>query len=494
MSKILGLILIFIGFNIYAQDCESQLQLQLNNYQGGVFEGETVELTNVKTGTKHELISNAEGIVLFTLPCEQKYDVKISNYTRPLQLESAPYDGSVREQSIGYSPSMAETDKFFQMNDAEKLALDQSINLLPDTSFVKRSNMIPPTDIQNYYKLTMTLVDLKNGPLINEEVVFTGQKRNKSIKGSTNPYGQLIIYLPKGDKYDIHFKHNMNYDEFDVQYTKGIARGNLELMYIGTVEIEKRIAEEKERIRLEEERLAAEREVFLKWCKTLGLTEEEGHMRKLTETYGKDTVVLAVLNRNNWSEKLIVCDLTGSMNPYANQLSVWYQLNYKKEPNLQFVFFNDGNNMADDMKKIGSTGGVYYQESKGLDSLNTFMSMVRANGYGGDCPENNMEALIKGVDMAKPYKELVMIVDNNAPVKDIELLKSFDRPVHIILCGAEHGVLIDYLLIAWKTGGSIHTIEDDITSIASMMEGEEVEVLDVKYRIMGGVFVRISED
>jgi hypothetical protein len=209
---------------------------------------------------------------------------------------------------------------------------------------------------------------------------------------------------------------------------------------------------------------------------------------------GLDTVVMAVLNRNKWSEKLIVCDLTGSMDPYANQLSAWYQLNYKKETNLQFVFFNDGDSKEDHQKVIGSTGGIYYQSSKGLDSLIVMMSKVRHAGHGGDCPENNMEALIKGVKMARPYKELVMIVDNYAPVKDISLLKNFNKPVHIILCGSQSGeVLLDYLLIAWKTKGSVHTIEEDIYKIAGMLEGESIVVGGVTYRIMGGEFVRVSK-
>jgi hypothetical protein len=120
------------------------------------------------------------------------------------------------------------------------------------------------------------------------------------------------------------------------------------------------------------------------------------------------------------------------------------------------------------------------------------MSRVTAAGGGGDCPENNMEALIKGIGIANPYQELVLIADNHAPVKDIELLNQFHAPVHIILCGVDEWVLVDYLLIAWKTKGSVHTIEQDITHIASMMEGEEVRINNHTYRIMGGEFVRIT--
>jgi len=207
-----------------------------------------------------------------------------------------------------------------------------------------------------------------------------------------------------------------------------------------------------------------------------------------------DTVVCNVLNRNKWINKLIVCDLTGSMQPYAMQLLFWYQLNLKKEQNLQFVFFNDGNEMPDHKKVIGETGGIYYSSSKGIDSLTAFVAKVTSRGSGGDCPENNMEALIKGVKMAKPYNEIVLIADNHAPVKDISLLKNFNQPVHIIICGSSDGLVLEgYLLIAWKTKGSIHTMEQDIQKIAKMSEGQEIVIGKITYQIMGGEFVRITK-
>ena len=96
--------------------------------------------------------------------------------------------------------------------------------------------------------------------------------------------------------------------------------------------------------------------------------------------------------------------------------------NIVKEKNLQFVFFNDGDNKSTSMKKIGETGGIYYQNKPSIEELVNKVSFVQGKGGGGDGPENNMEALIKGVGMADPYKELVMVADNHAPVKDLELL------------------------------------------------------------------------
>jgi len=230
-------------------------------------------------------------------------------------------------------------------------------------------------------------------------------------------------------------------------------------------------------------------------CKELGITEDEGREREFYKCIGiladfSDTIVTAVLKRNIWKNKLIVCDLTGSMAPYSAQLMAWFELNQKNEKKLQFVFFNDGNNMPDEKKIIGATGGIYYSAQATSDSIRRLMTKVINAGSGGDIPENNMEALIKGSNKSTPFNDLIMVVDNDSPVKDIELLKDFHYPVHIILCGALHGVINpDYLLIAWKTKGTIHTIEEDITRISKLMEGEEITINGYTYVINGGKFI-----
>jgi hypothetical protein len=481
---------------LFSQDCETKVTIVLNNISGGVFPNQTVVLKSLSDGKEYSQTSNASGQAVFALPCEQKFDVKISNYTRKDEISSPMRNGGYSTQNFSYSADMKQKDALFAMTDAEKATLDKTVTSLPDTTFIKGSSMVRPAQLDMYTTFTITLKDLDSKPLVSEQIILTGIKRNKSFKGKTNTLGQMIVYLPKGDTYSVNFLLHKDYRKEEVEYRKGTSNSGMSLMYLGTAEVLRRKKIEEDRIKAEEIRLKKEHDDFVKWCKELKISEEEGHKRKLLEESGMtlDTVVMAVLNRNRWSEKLIVCDLTGSMNPYANQLSAWYQLNYKKETNLQFVFFNDGDNKPDESKVIGSTGGIYYQSAKGLDSLIVMMSKVRNRGYGGDCPENNMEALIKGVKIAKPYKELVMVVDNYAPVKDISLLKQFNKPVHIILCGSQRGeVLLDYLLIAWKTKGSVHTIEEDIYKIAGMLEGESIIVGGITYRIMGGEFVRVSK-
>lgn len=170
-------------------------------------------------------------------------------------------------------------------------------------------------------------------------------------------------------------------------------------------------------------------------------------------------------NRKKWKKELIVMDLTGSMYPYAHQVSTWLQLHFSKDSTQQyFVFFNDGDRKPDAAKKIGITGGVYFTAAKKIDDIIKTMNLTIKNGEGGDAQENVIEAILYGLKKVKDVEHVILIADNWAPVRDINLLPKVKVPVHVILCGVSNGMKInaDYLNIAYKTKGSIHTIEEDI--------------------------------
>ncbi|GIV27967.1 MAG: hypothetical protein KatS3mg027_1781 [Bacteroidia bacterium] len=78
--------------------------------------------------------------------------------------------------------------------------------------------------------------------------------------------------------------------------------------------------------------------------------------------------------------------------------------------------------------------------------------------------KNVIEAILYGLKKIKEIEHVILIADNWAPVRDINLLPKIKVPVHVILCGVTNGMKInaDYLNIAYKTKGSIHTIEEDI--------------------------------
>lgn len=479
-----------------SQDCSTTITIKLNNINGGYHIGQKVTLTSKSDGKKYEQNSNNIGEVTLIVPCNEIYELTIPNYANRIEMQS--HNGGTMKKTLTYSATMVENAKNFALTDAEKVSIDKVAEKLPDSTVIAGYRMATPTNPDYFVSVKVRIVDFGNKPIPDEQIVLKGLKRNKRYIGKTNSSGVISLFVPKGDMYSLSFKYHKDYSSVEYRYTKGTTEVELSISYLGTKEIERRKKEEVLRIAELDRSLKAEREKFELDCKKRKISLEEGYRlewKRMREDYKTDdNVIIDVLNRNKWFEKLIMCDLTGSMQPYSVQLSVWYQMNYKKEKNLQFVFFNDGDQKSDDQKIIGESGGIYYSPSKGLDSLGRLMSKITANGDGGDCAENNLEALIKGTKMANPYKEIVMIVDNNSPIKDIKLLDKFNKPVHIILCGVSGGsILPDYLLLAWKTKGTIHTIEEDITSIAKMSEGQEIKIGKITYRIMGGEFVRITD-
>ncbi len=202
-----------------------------------------------------------------------------------------------------------------------------------------------------------------------------------------------------------------------------------------------------------------------------------------------DSTILKVLERNkDWDNMLIVSDFTGSMSPYIAELLLWYHLNIDKKKNQRFVFFNDGNMTPNEEKIIGKTGGIYFTEHNNIDSV--LITAVRTidNGAGGDPQENDVEALLFGMKKFPKYETVVLIADNTSDMRDFELIQDLSRPVKVILCGGKGTVNPQYLNLAYATGGSIHTIEEDIMNLVDLHEGQTVKIGDTEFIIRNGEF------
>lgn len=180
-----------------------------------------------------------------------------------------------------------------------------------------------------------------------------------------------------------------------------------------------------------------------------------------------DSTIFTVMDRNpQWKNMLVVLDWTGSMYKHGAQLVQWYRLRRFDAPDAieHLIFFNDGNNKRPYQKKLGRTGGVYRARSTELDEILHTMKYVMSRGNGGDAPENDIEAIMTGIQYLENFDEVILVADNKSEVRDIELLDKVDRPVHIILCDYKGYIHPHYLKIAEETGGSIHTLEEDIYS------------------------------
>lgn len=201
-------------------------------------------------------------------------------------------------------------------------------------------------------------------------------------------------------------------------------------------------------------------------------------------------VVYKVLARNpKWRKTLIVTDLTASMYPYAKEINTWLKLHFMKDTAQQyFVFFNDGDNKRDADKKIGITGGIYVCKAKTTEDLVNTMKLTIKKGEGGDSPENVVEAILTGLKKVRKPDNIILIADNWAKVRDLSLITRVKVPVRVILCGVYEGMEIntDYLNIAYKTKGSIHTIEQDITELINQTSGKSFNINGFDYIIKNG--------
>ena len=213
-------------------------------------------------------------------------------------------------------------------------------------------------------------------------------------------------------------------------------------------------------------------------------------LKKARNSLSDSTIFRVFERKKNWNDMTVVADLTGSMAPYTAQLTLWFKLHEKDHHIDQVVFFNDGDTKEDDKKEIGKTGGIYDSEDLNYETVRQLALKTINSGCGGDVPENNIEALLHAQKKYAKSKEFIMIADNSANVKDLILLKELKIPVRIILCGTGYGINLDYLTIAYQTGGSVHTMEKDLEDLIKLKEGQTFDFMGQTFVIKDGKIER----
>lgn len=224
------------------------------------------------------------------------------------------------------------------------------------------------------------------------------------------------------------------------------------------------------------------------------VTEEDCKSSVFRPVANIDSTIFKVFERNkDWNNISVTCDLTGSMSPYSAQLLFWFKLHGNNETRKfnTVTFFNDGDRKAYKDKKIGETGGIYQTSSSNFEVVQSLARKTMNNGGGGDAPENNLEALLKAIELNDSCDHYVLIADNFATPRDMKLLKKINKPIRVVVCGGSHAINVAYLNIARETGGSIHTIENDIDGLMDLKEGETLKIGTKKYKIKEGKFVSV---
>lgn len=465
------------------------LEIELINTLGDAHKNVRVNLKDLATGKTQVGNTTKSGTVRFFVERDHSYEIKPDNYYQVFTEHIGGQNVLVNTVRYTYQSSPDNPELKYKFSPAMMADLAKITNAIKDSSMMKR----PPESQEIFYAQLRFQLSYGGKPIAGEKLMFTIERLHKTMIAYTDVEGKAYLHLPKGDTIQLNFKYDRNFNTLYYYPSMMEHLTDLEIEYIGTAALERIAKEKAERMKREKERLEKARLAFEADLKRKHISRAEGIKRSFDEA-PKGPLFASVFNRNKWGRKLVVVDVTGSMNPYVGELLLWLKLNFEKEKGIQFVFFNDGDDKEDELKRPGKTGGVYYVKPKTYKELVDFAAMVAAKGSGGDTPENNIEALMKALQLAGDYDEVVMVADSHAGINDMELLDKVTKPVRIILCGIENHQFVepDYLLLAWKSKGSIHSIEKDIDTIAKMMDGKTITLFGKGYRLLNGRFIPVS--
>lgn len=217
----------------------------------------------------------------------------------------------------------------------------------------------------------------------------------------------------------------------------------------------------------------------------VGMTPVQRVDRYLVEVGGlQDSFVWRTFAEHpSWKNALVVMDMTGSMYQYSPQVLLWHLKNSGSSGIKYLCYFNDGDKKLEKDKVIGATGGVYFVDAAKAEKASRMLYTVMRGGYGGETlDENDCEALIEAEKHFEGFDELILVADNT-PIRDFELFTKIKHPVKVILVGCEWGINVEYINLAYRTGGSVYTINDDINDILTKVVDGVLTIGSNKYKL-----------
>ena len=118
---------------------------------------------------------------------------------------------------------------------------------------------------------------------------------------------------------------------------------------------------------------------------------------------------------------------------------------------------------------------------------------MRNGSGGGEHLENDIEAIIGGIKQYPEADEIILVADNMESMRDYKFIKKIKKPVHVILCGAEYRINIQYLDLARQTKGSVHTVNSDVINLLDIKENQHFFINEKEYMFKNGKFHSVYE-
>ena len=242
------------------------------------------------------------------------------------------------------------------------------------------------------------------------------------------------------------------------------------------IEVKYRLVEEVDEAELTEESQTR--------IKSSGSTTQSKKIKRFMarQQYYTDSTVYSVLDRHpEWQNSVMVIDWTGSMHGYGAESVLWQAMNESKSGIEKIALFNDGDKKKNRNKQLGRTGGIYIENTSSISKTVKLFNKVKNKGTGGDSPENDIEAIATIVSAAPETESVILIADNQSCIRDFALINCIDKPVHVVLCGTKKGINPQYVNVAWRTGGSIHTKELDLVNLQELVFKDSIIIDGIRY-------------
>lgn len=224
----------------------------------------------------------------------------------------------------------------------------------------------------------------------------------------------------------------------------------------------------------------------------ISMSDKIMRVRQLGKTYEHTSYQALDRNIEKWKNVVIVCDMTSSMFPYTTQVFDWITENANNTSIKGVVFFTDCDSLGNQTK--GKLPGKMFmvKEKDQMQLWDAMFEAISNTENNKDKAENNIEALLYAQKHFPEADEIIMIADNSSSVKDMKHLSKIKKKTHVILCGETYkkdlAFQSDYVQIAKKTNGSIHTLEDDINNPDHIKEMTVVRVGKIYFQFQKGKF------
>jgi len=226
-----------------------------------------------------------------------------------------------------------------------------------------------------------------------------------------------------------------------------------------------------------------------------GILEREIIEQVLTGKFGADSTSFRALERNKsrWRNVVLVCDATTSMYPYVTQLLDWFRKNERNTAVKGIVLYTDCDSLGRQTDEA-RPGKFFVSRRRDVATLlPLLLAAARNTTANADRDENAAEALLFAQQQFPEAQTLVLVADGRSGVKDRAQLPALTKPVAIVQCGAPDEVELafqpDYWNLARQTGGSLHTLEDDLKNVDRLPDDTWVRVGKQYYRYRRGRFV-----